>query len=240
MPSTHYHRILLKLSGEMLAGETAQTGLDGEMLLYLAREIHSIVTLGVQIAIVVGGGNIFRGIQGQTTGIPRPAGDYMGMLATVINSIALKETLESQGISARVQTAIPMPQIAEPFIRQKALDHLTTGHVLIFAAGTGHPYFTTDTTAALRAAEIQADAIVKATKVDGVYSADPVLDPTATRFDQITYLHVLQHQLRVMDLTAIALCMEQNIPIVVFNLKQPNNLKRLIVGESIGTVVKNE
>ena len=239
MPQTVYRRILLKLSGEVLAGKTGY-GIDGTMLEYLAGEVQGIVELGIQVAIVIGGGNIFRGIQGETRGIPRASGDYMGMLATVINSIALQETLESLGVPARVQTAITMDQVVEPFIRKKALGYLEEGKVVIFAAGTGHPFFTTDTTASLRAIEMDADVILKATKVDGVYSADPVLDPTATRFEQITYFEVLQQQLKVMDLTAISLCMEHNLPIIVFNLKTQGNVKRIVLGESIGTLVRNE
>jgi uridylate kinase len=209
------------------------------MLEYLAQEVQDAVKLGVQLAIVIGGGNIFRGIQGESRGIPRATGDYIGMLATVMNSLALQETLENLGVAARVQTAIEIGQIAEPFIRRKALDHLEQGKVVIFAAGTGHPFFTTDTAASLRAIEIDAEAILKATKVDGVYSADPVIDPTATRFEQITYLEVLQRQLKVMDLTAISLCMEHKMPIIVFNLKKQGNVKRIVLGdESIGTLVK--
>jgi uridylate kinase len=239
MSSIAYSRILLKLSGEVLAGELG-TGIDGTMLEYLADEVQTIAQLGVQVAIVIGGGNIFRGVQGESRGIPRISGDQMGMLATVINSIALQETLESLGISARVQTAFEIGHITEPFIRKKALDHLENGKVVIFAAGTGHPFFTTDTAASLRAIEIEATAILKATKVDGVYSADPMREPTANRFDHITYLEVLQKQLKVMDLTAISLCMEHNMPIIVFNLKEPGNVKRIVLGESIGTIVNHE
>jgi len=239
MSSTVYKRILLKLSGEVLAGD-AGYGIDGSMLEYLAKEVQGVVELGVQVAIVIGGGNIFRGIQGESRGIPRATGDYIGMLATVMNSLALRETLESLGVPARVQTAIEMRQIAEPFILKKTLDHLEGNKVVIFAAGTGHPFFTTDTAASLRAVEIGAEVILKATKVDGVYSADPVLDPTATRFEQITYLEVLQQQLKVMDLTAISLCMDHNMPIIVFNLRKQGNVKRIVLGESIGTLVRNK
>lgn len=236
MPPITYKRILLKLSGEVVAG-AAGYGIDGTMLAYLAREIQGICQLGVQTAVVIGGGNIFRGITGAARGIERTAGDYMGMLATVINSLALQETLESLDIPTRVQTAIDMRPIAEPYRRQKALRHLEQGRVLIFAAGTGHPFFTTDTAAALRAVEVGAEVMFKATKVDGVYSADPVRDPTATRFERITYLDVLQQQLKVMDLTAISFCMEYALPIRVFNLQAPGNLKRIILGEAIGTLV---
>ena len=239
MALTAYKRILLKLSGEVLAGSVGY-GIDGMMLEYLAKEIQGVCELGVQVAVVIGGGNIFRGIEGESRGIERASGDYMGMLATVINSIALQETLKSFGIAARVQTAIEMQQIAEPYIRPKALRHLEEGKVVIFAAGTGHPFFTTDTAAALRAVEIGAEILLKATKVDGLYSADPMRDPTATRFEHITYLEVLQQQLKVMDLSAIPLCMEHRLPIIVFNLKKQGNIKRIVLGESIGTLVKDQ
>jgi uridylate kinase len=238
MSPTAYKRILLKLSGEVVAG-AAGYGIDGTMLEYLAREIQVVCALEVQVAIVLGGGNIFRGVAGEARGIERASGDYMGILATVINSLALQETLENFGIPARVQTAIAMPPIAESYHRKKALRHLNKGEVVIFAAGTGHPFFTTDTAAALRAVEIGAEVILKATKVDGVYSADPLRDPTATRFEQITYLEVLQQQLKVMDLTAISFCMEHKLPIIVFNLKEQGNIKRIVLGESIGTLVTN-
>ncbi len=237
--STVYTRILLKLSGEVLAGEH-NTGLDGRMLEYLAREVKSVSELGVQVAIVIGGGNFFRGVQGEHRGIPRASGDLIGMLATVMNSIALQETLESMGVSARVQTAIDMGPIAEPFVRKKALMYLHDGEVVIFGAGTGHPFFTTDTAASLRAIEIDADVILKATKVDGIYSDDPIRNPAATRFEEISYFEVLQRQLQVMDLTAISLCMEHNMPIIVFNLKQSGNVKRIVAGEAIGTKVKGQ
>jgi uridylate kinase len=238
MSQTTYKRILLKLSGEMLAGN-AGYGIDGVVLEYLAKEVQSVCELGVEVAIVIGGGNIFRGIEGESRGIERVSGDYIGMLATVINSIAVQETLENFGIPARVQTAIAMRPIAEPYIHSKALRHLKEGKVVIFAAGTGNPFFTTDTAAALRAIEVGAEIILKATKVDGVYSADPMRDSTATRFEQITYLEVLQQQLKVMDLTAISLCMEHKLPIIVFNLKKQGNIKRIVLGEAIGTIVRN-
>jgi uridylate kinase len=237
MSSIVYKRILLKLSGEVLAG-AAGYGIDGAMLAYLAQEIQSAWELGTQVAVVIGGGNIFRGIEGESRGIDRASGDYMGILATVINSIALQETLESFGIATRVQTAIEIQQIAEPYNRPKALRHLEEGGVVIFAAGTGHPFFTTDTAAALRAVEIGANILLKATKVDGVYSADPMRDPTATRFEQVTYLEVLQQQLKVMDLAAISLCMEHRLPIIVFNLKKQGNIKQIVLGEAVGTLVK--
>lgn len=239
MPLLAYKRILLKLSGEVLAGK-AGYGIDGSMLDYLAREVESVMELGTQVAIVIGGGNIFRGIQGERRGIPRASGDQIGMLATVMNSLALQETLRSLHIPTQIQSAVEMRSIVEPFIRQNALNYLEDGHVVIFAAGTGHPFFTTDTAAALRAIEINAEAILKATKVDGIYSADPVLDPTATRFEQISYFEVLQQQLKVMDLTAISLCMEHQMPIIVFNLNVAGNVKRIVLGETIGTLVHNE
>jgi uridylate kinase len=236
--SAAYHRIVLKLSGEVLAG-SAGYGIDSTMLEYLASEVRAAHQLGIQIGIVIGGGNIFRGIQGAARGIERATGDAMGMLATVMNSLALRDALEDQGVPACIQTAVEMHQIAEPFVRKKALQYLEDGRVVIFAAGTGHPFFTTDTAAALRAIEIGADAILKATKVDGVYTADPVRDPNARRFERISYLDVLQQQLRVMDLTAISLCMDHEMPIIVFNLKTSGNIKRIMEGESIGTLVKN-
>ena len=236
MAATTYQRILLKLSGEVLAGQN-DSGIDGGMLDYLAREVRSAVELGVQVAIVSGAGNIFRGVQGQQRGIPRASGDLMGMLGTVINSVALQETLESLGLPTLIQTAISMGQIAEPFHRKKAIQALTQGTTVIFAAGTGHPFFTTDTAAALRAVEIEANAIFKATKVDGIYSADPVKDPSAVRFDRISYADVLQRQLKVMDLTAISFCLEHDMPIVVFDLKTPGNIQRILSGEAVGTVV---
>lgn len=239
MASQTYKRILLKLSGEVLAGK-AGYGIDGGMLDYLAKEVQAVVELGTQVAIVIGGGNIFRGVQGERRGIPRASGDQIGMLATVMNSLALQGTLNSFQIPTHVQSAIEMGPIVEPFVRQQALKYLEAGSVVIFAAGTGHPFFTTDTAASLRAIEIEADVILKATKVDGVYSADPVLDPTATRFECISYYEVLQQQLKVMDLTAISLCMEHLMPIIVFNLNTPGNVKRIVSGETIGTLVNNE
>lgn len=238
MPAPTFHRILLKLSGEVLAG-SAGYGIDSAMLDYVTSEVRSAHQLGVQVGIVIGAGNIFRGIQEEACGIARATGDNMGMLATVMNSLALHDALEDCGVPVCIQTAIEMHQIAEPYVRKNALRYLNDGRVVIFAGGTGHPFFTTDTAAALRAIEIEADAILKATKVDGVYSADPVKDPDARRFEHITYREVLQHQLRVMDLTAISLCLEHEMPIIVFNLKTSGNIKRLMEGEAIGTLVKN-
>ncbi|PID56896.1 UMP kinase [candidate division KSB3 bacterium] len=238
MTSIVYRRVLLKLSGEVLAGDRGY-GIDGKMLEYLAGEVASLHELGIEVAIVIGGGNIFRGVQGLGRGIARTSGDYMGMLATVMNSIALQEGLKTLGVPARIQAAIDMGPIAEPFVLERALASLDAGQLVIFAAGTGHPFFTTDTAASLRAIEIGADAILKATKVDGVYSADPVSDPNARRFDRISYLEVLQKQLTVMDLTAISLCMEHKMPLVVFDLKTAGNARRIVCGESIGTLVGN-
>jgi uridylate kinase len=232
-----YARILLKLSGEALLGSQAY-GIDREIARQIAREVGEIQQLGVQIAIVIGGGNIFRGVAASAKGMDRAQADYMGMLATVINGLALQDALEQEHVVSRVLTAIEMRQVAEPFIRRRALRHLEKGRVVVFAAGTGNPYFTTDTAAALRAAEIKAEVILKATKVDGIYTADPKTHPDATRFDTITYLQVLQRGLQVMDATAISLCMDNRLPIIVFDLLTPGNMKRAVMGETIGTTVK--
>jgi uridylate kinase len=232
-----YHRILLKLSGEALMGRKAY-GIDEEILAGLSKEIREVTEMGVQVALVVGGGNIFRGIgSGRNLGIDRASADYMGMLATVINSIALQEVLEQNGVDTRVLSAIELRAIAEPYIRRRAMRHLEKGRVVIFAAGTGNPYFTTDTAAALRAMEINADAILKATKVDGVYDRDPMVDRNAKRFGSLTYLDVLKKKLKVMDATAISLCMDNGLPIVVFNLNRKGNILKVVTGEKIGTVV---
>jgi len=215
-----------------------QYGIDPHVASQIAREVGDIQQLGVQIAIVIGGGNIFRGIAASTKGMDRAQADYMGMLGTVINALALQDALEQIGVVTRVLTAIEMRSVAEPFIRRRAVRHIEKGRVVIFAAGTGNPYFTTDTAAALRAMEMKAEVILKATKVDGIYSADPMTDPTATRFDRISYLEVLEKQLKVMDATAISLCMDNRLPIVVFNLRTPGNMKRAVMGEPIGTTVK--
>jgi uridylate kinase len=215
-----------------------QYGIDPHVASQIAREVGDIQQLGVQIAIVIGGGNIFRGVAASTKGMDRAQADYMGMLGTVINALALQDALEQIGVVTRVLTAIEMRSVAEPFIRRRAVRHIEKGRVVIFAAGTGNPYFTTDTAAALRAMEMKAEVILKATKVDGIYSADPMTDPTATRFDRISYLEVLEKQLKVMDATAISLCMDNRLPIVVFNLRTPGNMKRVIMGEPIGTTVK--
>jgi uridylate kinase len=232
-----YRRILLKLSGEALMGKRAY-GIDDAILAGLSVEIREVVGLGVQVALVVGGGNIFRGIgTSRDFGIDRASADYMGMLATVINSLALQDVLERTGVTTRVLSAIEMRTIAEPYIRRRALRHLEKGRVVIFAAGTGNPYFTTDTAAALRAMEINADAILKATKVDGVFDRDPMLDPKAKKYSRLTYLDVLRKNLKVMDATAISLCMDNDLPIVVFNLTKKGNILKAVLGERIGTVV---
>jgi uridylate kinase len=233
-----FRRILLKLSGEALMGRQSY-GIDEKVLSSLSAEIHEVVSLGVHIALVVGGGNIFRGIRtSRDFGIDRASADYMGMLATVINSLALQEALERDGVTTRVLSAIEMRAIAEPYIRRRALRHLEKGRVVIFAAGTGNPYFTTDTAAALRAMEINADAILKATKVDGVYDRDPMTHRGARKFARLTYIDVLQRNLKVMDATAISLCMDNGLPIVVFNLTRRGNILRAVLGEKIGTVVQ--
>jgi uridylate kinase len=232
-----YKRVLLKLSGEALMGEK-QYGIDPAVTAQIARDVKDIQQLGVETAIVIGGGNIFRGLAASARGMDRASGDYMGMLATVINALALQDALEQNGVVTRVMSAIEMRAVAEPFIRRRAMRHLEKGRAVIFAAGTGNPYFTTDTAAALRAMEIRASVIMKATKVDGIYSADPLKDPTATRYDTISYLEVLEKRLQVMDATAISLCMDNQLPILVFNLRTPGNLRRAVLGEPIGSVVK--
>jgi uridylate kinase len=232
----HYTRVLLKLSGEALMGDQAY-GVDPAVATQIAEDIADIQSLGVQAAVVIGGGNIFRGLAASAQGMDRSTADHMGMLATVINALALQDALEHQGVPTRVLTAIEMRAVAEPFIRRRAVRHLEKGRVVVFAAGTGNPYFTTDTAAALRAMEIKAEVILKGTKVDGIYTADPVKVPTATRYEQISYLQVLQERLQVMDATAISLCMDNRMPIVVFNLKTPGNIRRVVMGESVGTTV---
>jgi len=231
-----YRRVLLKLSGEAFQGPQG-FGIHGETIQAIARELKDVHQLGVQTAIMVGGGNIFRGARQKGFEIDRATGDYMGMLATVINALALQDSLERAGIPARTMTAIQMPQVAEPYIRRRAVRHLEKGRVVILAAGTGNPYFTTDTTAALRAVEIEADVILKATKVDGVYTADPKRDPSATKFERLGYLEVLNRGIEVMDNTALTLCMDNDVPIVVFNLLTPGNIERVVMGEEIGTLV---
>ena len=237
MPDPAYKRVLLKLSGEALMGEK-QYGIDPAVTAQIAHDVQEIQALGVETAIVIGGGNIFRGLAASTRGMDRATGDYMGMLATVINALALQDALEQQGVVTRVMSAIEMRAVAEPFIRRRAIRHLEKGRAVIFAAGTGNPYFTTDTAAALRAMEIRANVIMKATKVDGIYTADPMKDPQATRYETISYLQVLEKRLQVMDATAISLCMDNQLPILVFNLRTPGNLRRAVLGEPVGSVVK--
>ena len=234
MPKPAYKRIMLKLSGESLMGDR-EYGIDSDVIGNYAEEIKSVQELGVQIGIVIGGGNIYRGIENSTDGI----GDHMGMLATVINALALQSALEHHGVFTRCQTAINMERIAEPFIRRRAIRHLEKGRLVIFAAGTGNPYFTTDTAAVLRAIEIGADVIIKGTRVDGVYDSDPEKNPSAKLFPQISYQDVLRKDLRVMDMTAITLCKENHLPIAIFNMNIPSNLRRLVLGEKIGTVVND-
>lgn len=231
-----YGRILVKLSGEALGGEDGRS-IDPEAVNNMAEQIREVRDLGVQVVIVLGGGNIFRGLAGSEKGIERATGDYMGMLATVINSLALQDALEKLGVATRVQTAITMAQVAESFIRRRAVRHLEKGRVVIFGGGTGNPFFSTDTAAALRANEIGAEVILKATKVDGIYDSDPKKNPKAKRFSQITYLEALQKQLKVMDSTAFSLCMDNKMPIIVFDLFKPHNLKRVVMGEKVGTLV---
>jgi uridylate kinase len=231
-----YRRIVLKLSGEALAGSLGY-GIDPPVLDRIGAEVREVADLGVQLAIVIGGGNIFRGVAASAGGMDRATADYMGMLATIINALALQDSLEKAGVQTRVLSAIEMRAVAEPYIRRRAIRHLEKGRVVIFAAGTGNPFFTTDTAGALRAVEIGADAIIKATKVDGVYSADPNVDPAARRLERLTYIEVLNRGLGVMDTTAISLCMDNKLPIVVFDLMRAGNIKRVVLGEPVGSVV---
>jgi len=237
MPELKYRRILLKLSGEALAGDQ-EFGISADVVRFVAGEVREVQRLGVQIGMVIGGGNIFRGVVASAQGMDRSSADYMGMLATVMNGLALQEALEKLGVDTRVQTAIEMRELAEPFIRRRALRHIEKGRVVIFVGGTGNPYFTTDTAAALRAMEINADVVFKATKVDGVYTADPKTDPTAQKFEELSYIEVLSRRLKVMDSTAISLCMDNRFPIVVFNLQEKGRLRRLVLGERVGTLVR--
>lgn len=236
MKKPKYRRILLKLSGEALGGESGQ-GIAAAALQNMAHQIREVRDLGVEVVVVVGGGNIFRGLQGTEKGIERATGDYMGMLATVINALALQDALEKLGVPTRVQSAITMHQIAEPFIRRRAVRHLEKGRVVIFGGGTGNPYFSTDTAAALRANEIGAEVILKATQVDGIYDSDPKKNPRARRFTRLTYEEALERQLKVMDSTAFTLCKENDMPIIVFELARPHNLCRVVLGELVGTLV---
>ncbi len=235
-PRPVYKRILLKLSGEALMGEQTY-GIDPVVATQIAKDVAEIQGMGIETAIVIGGGNIFRGVAASARGMDRATADYMGMLATVINALALQDALEQQNVVTRVVTAIEMRAVAEPFIRRRAIRHLEKGRVVVFGAGTGNPYFSTDTAAALRAMEIKADVIMKGTKVDGIYDADPMLKTDATRFDTISYLQVLEQGLKVMDSTAISLCMDNRLPIVVFNLRTPGNIRRAVSGEPIGSLV---
>lgn len=232
-----YNRVLLKLSGESLMGDR-NFGLDPKMLTQYALDIKSIVEIGIQVSIVIGGGNIYRGMNESETGIERAQGDYMGMLATVINGMALQASLEKSGVKTRLMSAIKMEQIAEPYIRRRAIRHLEKDRVVIFAAGTGNPYFTTDTAGALRAVEIQADVILKGTRVDGIYTADPEKDKTATRYDSLSFAEAISKELKVMDMTAFTLCQENKLPIIVFDMNKPGNLMDVVSGKQVGTIVK--
>lgn len=231
-----YKRILLKLSGESLMG-SQQYGIEPNMLQHYAHQIKEIQTMGAEVAVIIGGGNIFRGLQAEETGIEPVTGDYMGMLATVINGLALQSALESIGVFTRLMTALKMESVAEPYIRRRAIRHLEKGRVVICAAGTGNPFFTTDSAAALRASEIKADVILKGTRVDGIYTADPEKNPDAVRFDKLTFAKVISMGLEVMDMTAFTLCKENNMPIIVFDINQPDNLRRIALGEDVGTIV---
>jgi len=233
----NYKRILLKLSGESLMGDR-QYGIDNNQVLQYAKDVKSVFDEGIEIAIVVGGGNIFRGLSAEKSGMERAQADYMGMLATVINCMAMQNALESIGVETRLQSAIKMEQICEPYIRRRAMHHLQDGKIVIFGAGTGNPYFTTDTAASLRAIEIKADVVLKGTRVDGIYTADPEKDPSATRYDEISYQEVYDKGLNVMDMTAITLCQENKLPIIVFDMNKPGNFMKIAKGEAIGTLVK--
>jgi uridylate kinase len=235
--SPAYTRVLLKLSGEALMGEQ-QFGIDPAVATQIAREIGEVQSMGVQIGVVIGGGNLFRGLAASAKGMDRATADYMGMLATVINALALQDALEKIGVTTRVAAAIEMRAVAEPFIRRRAIRHLEKGRVVVFAAGTGNPYFTTDTAAALRAMEMRSEVILKGTKVDGIYTADPMTTPDATRYESLSYLEVLEKGLKVMDATAISLCMDNKLPIIVFRLRDAGNLRRVIMGEPVGTTVR--
>ncbi len=233
-----YRRIMLKLSGETLMGEQ-QYGIDSKMLTYYTKQIKELIDIGVEVAVVIGGGNIFRGLSAAESGVERTQGDYMGMLATVINGMALQSMMETHGVFTRLISAIEMQQIAEPYIRRRAIRHLEKGRVVIFSGGTGNPYFTTDSAAALRANEIGAEVILKGTRVDGIYTADPEKDPTATKYETISFREVMNKNLRVMDQAAFALCAENNLPIIVFDINEPSNLRKIMFGESVGTLVSN-
>lgn len=239
MSRPSFTRVLLKLSGESLAGDQGY-GIDPQTITTIAREIREVVEQGVQLALVIGGGNIFRGLAASSKGMDRSSADYMGMLATMINSLAMQDALEKAGVATRVQSAIAMQEVAEPYIRRRAMRHLEKGRVVIFGAGTGNPYFTTDTAASLRAMEINAQVILKGTKVDGVYTADPKKDPDAVKLPKLTYIDVLKRGLQVMDATATSLCMDNNLPIIIFDLTTEGNIRKVINGEEIGTLVQGE
>jgi len=239
-PIPKYKRIVLKVSGEALREAGSRDNISPQIVSEIAHQIQEVHSLGVEVAVVIGGGNIWRGLSASHRGMERTTADYMGMLATVINGMALQSALEQIGIPTRVQTAIEMQEVAEPFIRRRAVEHLESGRVVIFVAGTGNPFFSTDTTAALRASEIGAEVILKATKVDGIYTADPAKDPTATRYDRVTYTEALTRRLAVMDSTAFSLCMDNRIPIIVFDMLRSDNVKRVVLGETVGTLVTSE
>jgi uridylate kinase len=238
--SPHYRRVVLKISGEALKEQGSMESISPQIVSQVAHQIKEVHAMGVEVAIVIGGGNIWRGLTASHRGMERTTADYMGMLATVINGMALQSSLEAIGVATRVQTAIPIQSVAEPFIRRRAMRHLELGRVVIFVAGTGNPFFSTDTTAALRASEIGAEAILKATKVDGIYTADPKKDPSATKYDKITYSEALAKRLQVMDSTAFTLCMDNRVPILVFDLMTPNNIRNAILGQPVGTLVTSE
>jgi len=238
MENPKYKRVLLKLSGESLMGKK-EFGIDHKIVEFFAQEIKKVHDAGVELGIVIGGGNIYRGLSATDQGIDRVTGDQMGMLATVINSLALQNAIEHQGVYSRLMSAIHMEEIAEPYIRRRAIRHLEKGRVVIFGAGTGHPYFSTDTAASLRAVEIEAEVIIKGTRVDGIYNSDPEKNPEASKYNKISYLDILKNNLRVMDLTAISLCQENSLPIVVFNMDKPDNLLKLVMGNQVGTLVKH-
>jgi uridylate kinase len=239
MPAIKYKRVVLKLSGEVLRGGKSGDPIDAGILEKVCGQVKELHEMGVQIGLVIGGGNIFRGLSGAQRGVDRTTGDYMGMLSTVINGLALMDCLEKMGVNVRVQSAIPMNEIAEPFILRRAIRHLEKGRVVIFAAGTGNPYFSTDTTAALRASEMHADIIMKATKVDGIYDRDPKKFPDAVKYDEITFIDALRQRLNVMDSTAFSLCLDNNVPILVFNLAEPHIIRRAAMGEKVGTLVRS-
>ncbi len=238
-PAVKYHRIVLKLSGEVLRGNKGGDPIDAPTLEAICAQVKEVHELGVQIGLIIGGGNIFRGLPGEKRGVDRTTGDYMGMLATVINGMALMDCLEKMDVTVRVQSAIPMNEIAEPFILRRAIRHLDKGRVVIFVAGTGNPYFSTDTAAALRASEMHADIIMKATKVDGIYDKDPKKHPDATKYDEITFIDALRQRLNVMDSTAFSLCLDNSVPVLVFNLAEPHIIRRAVLGEKVGTLVRN-